>query len=160
MSFRVLIVEDDLLVRMPIEEALDQAGIEWAATANAEQAEALLAKDGTKYHALLTDIELGGRIDGWELARRARRINPELAVIYMSGAHAHLWALHGVSGSLLFNKPTALESIVSALHRWQSQPGCGSNSQELGKPRILVEQEDGRIQGECKSKPDGVRDKQ
>ena len=36
----------------------------------------LLKGNKGKYRALVTDINLVGRIDGWEVARRAREIDP------------------------------------------------------------------------------------
>jgi CheY-like chemotaxis protein len=38
------------------------------------------------------DVNLLGTMDGWEVAKRAREINPEFPVIYMTGAAADEWA--------------------------------------------------------------------
>jgi CheY-like chemotaxis protein len=42
----------------------------------------------TKYRALVTDINLRGRMDGWEVAKRAREIDPEFPIVYMTGSSA------------------------------------------------------------------------
>jgi hypothetical protein len=41
-----------------------------------EEAVTLLKGNKGKYRALVTDINLVGRIDGWEVARLAREIDP------------------------------------------------------------------------------------
>jgi hypothetical protein len=38
---------------------------------------------------MITNISLGVGADGWDVARRARELTPELPVVYMSGASAH-----------------------------------------------------------------------
>jgi FixJ family two-component response regulator len=44
---------------------------------------------------LLTDVVLPGRMDGPHLAKEARRINPDLKVIYMSGYTENAIVHHG-----------------------------------------------------------------
>jgi CheY-like chemotaxis protein len=43
----------------------------------------------------VTDINLKGRMDGWEVARQAREIDPQFPVVYMSGASANDWPAKG-----------------------------------------------------------------
>ncbi len=37
---------------------------------------------------LVTDVYLGGRLSGWDVARRIREEDPNLPVVYMTGAGA------------------------------------------------------------------------
>jgi CheY-like chemotaxis protein len=61
-----------------------------------------LLKGGlTKYRALVTDINLRGTMGGWEVAKRAREIDPEFPIIYMTGASADEYASRGVPNSIL-----------------------------------------------------------
>ena len=69
----------------------------------------------TKYRALVTDINLLGRIDGWEVAKQAREIDPEFPVIYVTGEAADQWASHGVPNSVLLTKPFAPAQLVTAV---------------------------------------------
>ena len=69
----------------------------------------------TKYRALVTDIALLGRMDGWEIAQQAREIDPEFPIIYMSGAHAEDWASKGVPNSIMLAKPFAPAQLVTAV---------------------------------------------
>jgi CheY-like chemotaxis protein len=57
---------------------------------------------------LFTDIQLGGRLNGWDVAEAPRAQNPELAVIYSSGKSAD--TARQVSRGLFF----ALAEIVDA----------------------------------------------
>jgi DNA-binding LytR/AlgR family response regulator len=41
-----------------------------------------------EYRALVADISLRGRTDGWEVAQRAREIDPNFPVVYINGASA------------------------------------------------------------------------
>ena len=68
-----------------------------------------------KYRALATDINLKGRMDGWEVAKHAREIDPGFPVIYMTGASADQWAANGVPNSILLTKPFAPAQLVTAV---------------------------------------------
>jgi DNA-binding response OmpR family regulator len=62
------------------------------------------------------DIKLGkDRITGWDVARRARAVNPSLPVIYITGAGEEEWAVQGVPGSVLLTKPFAAAQLVAAV---------------------------------------------
>jgi len=68
-----------------------------------------------KYRALVTDINLKGKMDGWEVARQARMIDPEFPIIYISGASAADWPSKGVSKSIMLSKPFAPAKLVTAV---------------------------------------------
>src|SRR5437879_3970089 len=82
----IMIIEDDPAVQSIVEEALTEGGFEPAIAASGEEAVTLLQGNRGKYRALVTDIDLHGRTNGWELAKRARQIDPEFPVVYMTGA--------------------------------------------------------------------------
>lgn len=111
----VLVVEDDQLIQGMVEEALTEGGFQSSIAATGEEAVTLLQSDKDKYRALVTDINLLGRLDGWEVARRAREINPEMPVVYMTGAAADQWTSRGVPNSILLNKPFAPAQLVTAV---------------------------------------------
>jgi len=82
----ILIVEDDHLIQTVVEEALREGGFEIAIASSAKQAIELLDGADGEYRALVTDINLGrDQVDGWEIARHAREIDPKFPVVYMSG---------------------------------------------------------------------------
>ena len=74
-----------------------------------------LGAHGHAIRALITDIRMGEGPDGWEIARRARELNPRLPVIYMSGDSAADWSAQGVPGSIMLQKPFASAQIVTAV---------------------------------------------
>jgi DNA-binding response OmpR family regulator len=111
----VLVVEDDQLIQGMVEEALTEGGFQSSIAATGEEAVTLLQSDREKYRALVTDINLLGRLEGWEVARRAREINPEMPVVYMTGGAAEQWASRGVPNSILLNKPFAPAQLVTAV---------------------------------------------
>ena len=111
----ILVVEDDQLVQDMVEEALSEGGFEPAIAASGEEAVTLLQGDKAKYRALVTDINLGGTVSGWEVAQHAREIDPEFPIIYMTGASADQWASHGVPNSILLCKPFAPAQLVTAV---------------------------------------------
>jgi DNA-binding response OmpR family regulator len=114
-SLVILVIEDDQSIQGIIEEALTDGGFESAIAASGEEAETLLKGGQTKYRALVTDINLRGRIDGWEVAKHAREIDPAFPIIYMTGAAADQWASHGVPNSILLTKPFAAAQLVTAV---------------------------------------------
>jgi DNA-binding response OmpR family regulator len=111
----VLIVEDDTLIQTMVEDALKEAGFETAIAPSAEEAVTLIKGKVNNYRALVTDINLKGRMTGWDVAREARQAEPEFPIVYMTGASAHDWASHGVPNSILIEKPFAPAQLVTAV---------------------------------------------
>jgi CheY-like chemotaxis protein len=81
---RILIVEDEFLIRMTLAEALAEHGFDVAEAASGEEALATLRGDPL-ISLLLTDIQLPGALNGLDLARSAREGRPDLPVIYVTG---------------------------------------------------------------------------
>jgi DNA-binding response OmpR family regulator len=124
----ILVVEDDEPVQSLVEEALREGGFDPAIAPSGEEAVTLLQGVRSEYRALVTDIVLRGRIDGWEVAKRARQIDPEFPVIYMSGAAAAEWPFKGVPNSIMLSKPFAPAQLVTAASRLLNGSGpatCG-----------------------------------
>jgi len=111
----ILVIEDEVGIQIVIEDTLTDAGFSPAIAPSGEEAVTLLNGCGERYKALVTDVGLRGRINGWEVARRARRINPELPVVYITGAHGDQWGSEGVPNSILLQKPFAPAQLVTAV---------------------------------------------
>jgi PleD family two-component response regulator len=71
---RILVVEDDSLVRELVVEALREEGYEVIHAANGEQAMAWCKRQIAD--VLVTDIRLPGEVDGWQIAERCREQDP------------------------------------------------------------------------------------
>ena len=111
----VMIVENDLAIQALVDEALIEAGFETAISASAEEAVTLLKGKVANYKALVTDINLKGLMNGWEVAKAARVIDPAFPIVYMTGAAAGDWASHGVPNSILLEKPFAPAQLMTAV---------------------------------------------
>ena len=111
----ILVIEDEEAIQSLVEDALSEGGFEPAIAASGEEAVTLLKGRINNYRALVTDISLRGRIDGWEVARQAREIDPQFPVVYMSGASADDWASKGVPNSIMLSKPFAPAQLVTAV---------------------------------------------
>lgn len=115
--FRILMVEDDALLALPLEDFLKDEGyqVNWAASAVA--ALQLLAIPSLSFAALLTDIRLGEGRDGWFVAQHARSLHKLMPVVYMSADSAPNWRAQGVVRSEMLSKPFSLELLAAALNR-------------------------------------------
>ncbi len=85
---RVLVVEDEPLVRDVIVSELEDAGYDVAQAANGREAMAALEASDPRVDLLFTDIRLPGLLDGWAIAERARALNPDVKVVYATGYSA------------------------------------------------------------------------
>jgi len=114
-TVHLLIVEDDSLILELLQETLEEGGFTIQAATTAEQAIAVLDVEGTNLSALITDVNLPGERTGWNVAKRAREINEEIPVIYITGGAANEWASKGVPKSILLVKPFAPAQVVTAV---------------------------------------------
>ena len=111
----ILVVEDEVLILQMIESALEDGGFKVESAASGERAIQKLDAREPPFCALVTDINLGRGISGWELAKRAREINHAMAVIYVTGHGADEWATHGLPKSVVIEKPFAIAQLVTAV---------------------------------------------
>jgi CheY-like chemotaxis protein len=111
----VMVIEDDPQIQTVVEEALIDGGFDVAIAASGEEAVTLLSSGLVKYRALVTDINLRGTMDGWEVARRGREIDPEFPIVYITVTSAGEWRAQGVPNSILVSKPFAPALVVTAI---------------------------------------------
>ena len=111
----ILVIEDDRDLQMMVEDALRDGGYEPAIAGSGEEALTLLKAFRTKYSALVTDIRLLGRLDGWRVARGAREIDASFPVLYITGGGGDEWPTRGVPDSVLLNKPFSPDELVAAV---------------------------------------------
>ncbi|MER9003539.1 MULTISPECIES: response regulator [unclassified Mesorhizobium] len=109
----VLIVEDETMILLDLESALEEAGFQVVGTRSAAEALAAFDPDPTKFKAVLTDIRLGPGQSGWEVARHLRRSNSTIPVV--SGDSAVHWGAEGVPNSIMITKPFFLPQIITAV---------------------------------------------
>ncbi|HEX7622326.1 MAG TPA: ATP-binding protein [Anaeromyxobacteraceae bacterium] len=119
-SERILLVEDDDLVRDATTRALRRAGYEVTAADGGAAALALLANGRPSPQLLLTDVVMRG-MNGRQVAEAVRRACPAIRILFMSGYAQDIIVHHGVveSGLDLLVKPFSnavlLERVRAAL---------------------------------------------
>jgi two-component system OmpR family response regulator len=105
----VLVVEDEWLLRMELVDELGAAG--WTIHEAGSGEEALLVlEQQAGIDFLVTDIRLGGKVDGWGVAERFRELHPDGPVVYVS-ANPDL-ANRRVPGSVFLGKPVMIETLL------------------------------------------------
>lgn len=114
-AFRVLVVEDERDVCAMIEDALVASGYEVEAVQSDAAAYEALRRAPDGYAALIADINLREGTTGFDVARFARRQNPSLAVIYVTGAAAPTDSAHAVADGAFVLKPFTVDELLSAL---------------------------------------------
>lgn len=111
----LLLVEDDPLVLLVAQEALESGGYAIVIAANAAEAIDVLDDRSAELAGLVTDVRLGDGPDGWAVARHARELMPALPIVYMTGDSAADWPVHGVPNSAVVQKPYAPAQLVTAI---------------------------------------------
>ena len=115
-SVLILVVEDERAIQLIVEEALTDGGYAVQLASSAAEAMVLLDEARADYKAVVTDVNLvPSDLTGWDVARHAREITPDLPIIYMTGASAHEWGSHGVPNSVLMTKPFVPAQVVTAV---------------------------------------------
>lgn len=109
----ILLVDDNQSILDMIEDALTDEGFRVEIASSGEDAVAMLRLTGQQYAAVITDLDLGGQLNGWHVGRHARAINPAVAVFYMTGAGSEGWPEMAVSGGIFFQKPFPLFDLAT-----------------------------------------------
>jgi len=114
---RVLLVEDEDLIRLVTAELLREEGFEVVEAWNGHEAARLLnSLDG--FDVLFTDVRMPGTLDGVDLAVLVRRRYPAIPVLVVSGYAAQLIKRLGVlkPPAVFVNKPYHMAEILKALN--------------------------------------------
>ena len=115
MSYHILLVEDEGLVRLTLVETLEDAGYVVTEAINGDEASTLLqGKNG--FDVLLTDIQMPGLTDGIAVAQRFHQTYPNSPVVFMTGRPDMLSRMGQLSpGEALLRKPFRAGEMLAAL---------------------------------------------
>jgi CheY-like chemotaxis protein len=120
---RILIVEDEALLRMLIADELTDRGYLVQEAASGAEAVAVLEKDRA-FELVFTDIRLQGGMSGWEVADEARRLVPGIQVVYTTGYSPS--ASSRVEGSRMLLKPCGPSAVVQMFEALGVRPRSSS----------------------------------
>jgi len=128
-SVLLLLAEDEPLIALSLEVALQEAGFTILHVLSAEDAIRAVDESHGSLSGVITDIKFGGSLDGWAVARHARERVAGVPVVYMSGDSAHDHTVQGVPDSIMLQKPfapaqliTAIATLLNAAHAHQAPP--------------------------------------
>lgn len=112
---RILLAEDDQVMREYLTRALERSG--YAVTAVDRGTEALPLLQSQHFDLLLTDIVMP-EMDGIELAQKAGEVRPELKIMFITGfAAVTLKAGKAVPNARVLSKPFHLRDLVLEVDR-------------------------------------------
>jgi CheY-like chemotaxis protein len=110
----VLIVEDELLIRLDAVDIIEAAGFEVVQAGNADEAITIL-EARSDIQLVFTDIQMPGSMDGLKLAAAVRGRWPPIKIVAASGHHAiRIGELP--EGSVFLQKPYNSTIVGQTLH--------------------------------------------
>jgi CheY-like chemotaxis protein len=110
----VLVVEDEVLIRIDTAEELRQAGYRVLEASSADEALELLAL-GHEIDVIFSDVHMPGRLNGVDLLEVVTTRYPSVAVILTSATMLKRDGL--VEGVDFIPKPYSLESVLKIIGR-------------------------------------------
>jgi len=112
----VLVVEDEVLLRMNAVDMIEAAGFEVLEAATADDAIVLL-ETRTDIEVIFTDIQMPGSMDGLALARAVRGRWPPIKIIATSG-QVNVTDHDLPDGGRFLPKPYSSAQIADTLHQF------------------------------------------
>jgi two-component system cell cycle response regulator CpdR len=124
--YRILLAEDDQVMREYLSRALERSGYRVAAVDRGTAALPLLEND--QFDLLLTDVVMP-EMDGIELAQRAQEIAPDMRVMFITGfAAVTLKAGKAVPQARVLSKPFHLRDLVREVDQLFAEESVPSHS--------------------------------
>jgi CheY-like chemotaxis protein len=110
----VLVVEDDIRVRLAVASYLRDAGYTVIEAANAAEALEIFVS-GELVDVVFTDVQMPGAMDGLMLARWVRGHHPETEVLVTSGKGDDAVSSGLIARDAFFSKPYLLEAVAARI---------------------------------------------
>jgi CheY-like chemotaxis protein len=109
----VLVVEDEMLLRMRAVDMVEDAGFTSVEAVNADEAVAIL-ESRSDIALLLTDIQMPGSMDGLKLAHAVHERWPPIRIILVSG-QLRLASIDIPADSRFFGKPLEAKKMIAEM---------------------------------------------
>src|SRR5688572_27492592 len=121
---RILLAEDDAVLRRHLAHALESAG--YSVTAVSRGTEALPLLKSEFFDVLLTDVVMP-EMDGIELAHHCAGVRPRIRIMFITGFAAVEVQCQAPHAAVL-SKPFHLRDLVRQVDRALSQPALASGA--------------------------------
>jgi two-component system, response regulator PdtaR len=108
----ILVVEDEILIRLCLVDDLIRAGFRVLQASDADEA-LMILRTSEPVDLLLTDVWMPGSMDGLQLAAMARSMRPQLKIAILSG-HA---LVPPPEADVLFGKPYLTDRLVAGIQK-------------------------------------------
>lgn len=128
----ILVVEDDVLIRMDVSDYLRDCGWHVVEAGNATEAVTVLESD-TAVDLVFSDIQMPGAIDGFGLAAWVREHRPGLRIILTSGAVQRSEATASLCDEGPLGKPYDHDRLAERIRHHLEAAAAGSAGALSGK---------------------------
>lgn len=110
---KVLVVEDEVLIRLTVIDALEDAGFDVIEAGSADDAMSIITEHAI--HFLFTDIHMPGKLSGIDLAHEVAKRFPDAGIIVASGRLTSA-DIELPPAAEFYSKPYNFSTIVARLN--------------------------------------------
>lgn len=120
----ILVVDDEILIRLVIAEYLRDCGYKVIEAAHADEALLVLGQSERSIDVVFTDVEMPGSMDGFALARWVRANRPDVDVVLAGSIHRSVQAASDLCDQQdHVPKPYELHSVRDRIYRLLASRG-------------------------------------
>ncbi len=112
----ILVVEDDVLIRMAVCDYLRGCGYRVVEASSGEEAQAIF-RTGDPVEVLFSDVNLRGEMNGFALAKWVRTAFPDVRIILTSGVARIAERATELCEEVFLSKPYSYESLADHIKR-------------------------------------------
>ncbi len=137
----VLLVDDEPAVRSALADLISGLGYRCIAAANAVDAMQIIEANLFKLDLLVTDIKMPGELDGLGLAIKARELQPDVAILLITGfAEAPTMQQAASCGYRVLEKPFRQSRLEAAIAEELGRRGGegGGATEERGSSVVPI----------------------
>jgi CheY-like chemotaxis protein len=113
----ILVVEDEVLIRMSVADYLRECGYRVLEAANADEALSVLDNGGEEVGLVFSDINMPGRMNGFELAGWIRSNRPSIRIVLASGVAQKARSAVDVCDEGVLPKPYDYQDLLARIRR-------------------------------------------
>ncbi|MBV9286555.1 MAG: response regulator [Hyphomicrobiales bacterium] len=130
----ILVVEDEELLRLYAAGLLEEAGFEVLEAVDADAALSIIERR-PDVHVLFTDIQLPGKLDGMELARKVHEQWPRILLLVTSGRSRPSGAEIADDGRFLA-KPYTMRQLITEIDELERE-AAARGTIDRGRGRVV-----------------------